>query len=119
MEIGEFVLKGAVPTDKDNRNLVFYDKRVRETINGNIALGHNGYVILELRAAELAVKYFDDSFVDGHGARSPIVEERWTVDRVTGVLTGKGIVDHTASGLAETSQLSFVQPLELAYSRGE
>jgi len=117
VEIGEFELKGTVATDKANRNLVFYDKRVRETIDTNIALGHNGYVILEMRAAELVVKYFDDGFVDAHGARSPIVEERWTVDIATGVLTGKGITDRTASGVPATTQLSFLQGMEVAYTK--
>ncbi len=112
VEIGEFNLKGATATDKANRNLVFYDKRVRETIAGNIALGHNGYVILEFRAQDLAIKYFDDSFVDAHGARSPIVEERWVVDTATGALTGKGITPF-ATGL------SFLQDIERAYLSGD
>jgi Calcineurin-like phosphoesterase len=111
VETGEFRLKGSAPTDKANRNLVLYDERVRKTIGGNIGLGHNGYVILELRAAELVVKYFDDSFVDAHGARSPIVEERWTVDLSTGVLAGKSIIDHTVLRPGAASQLSFCQDI--------
>ena len=110
VEIGEFSLKGATPTDKANRNLVCYDKRVRETIDKNIVLGHNGYVILEFRAQDLVVKYFDDSFVDARGARSPIVEEHWAVDLATGVLTGKAIVDHTTGQPTADSRLSHLQP---------
>jgi Calcineurin-like phosphoesterase len=117
VEIGEFVLKGATATDKGNRNLVFYDKRVRETIDGNIALGHNGYVILEFLGQDLVIKYFDDAFVDAHGARSPIVEERWRVDRVTGVLTGRGIVDHTAGRAAAEDRLSFCQGIDTALAK--
>jgi hypothetical protein len=120
VEIGEFVLKGAMATDKGNRNLVFYDKRVRETIDGNIALGHNGYVILEFLGEDVAIKYFDDAFVDAHGARSPIVEERWGVDLVTGVLTGKGITDHTASAAPSSggaSQLSFCLGIDAALAK--
>ena len=116
VEIGEFKLKGSGATDKANRNLVFYDKRVRKTINGNIALGHNGYVVLELRAEDLVVKYFDDSFVDAHGARSPIVEEHWVVDLATGALEGKGITDHTAP-MGGDSQLSFLKDIKMACSR--
>jgi hypothetical protein len=116
VEIDEFKLKGKTATDKANRNLVLYDGRVRETIGGNIPLGHNGYVIMELQAENLAVKYFDDSFVDAHGARSPIVEERWVVDTATGVLTGKGFTDHTASGTPSTSQLTFLQDIKVAYT---
>ena len=81
---------------------------VRTTIDGNIALGHNGYVILEFRAQDLVIKYFDDSFVDAHGARSPIVEEHWAVDTTTGALTGKGITPFAAD-------LSFLQDIETAY----
>jgi hypothetical protein len=112
VEIGEFNLKGATATDKANRNLVFYDKRVRETIDGNIALGHNGYVILEFLAQKLVVRYFDDSFTDAHGARSPIVEEHWVIDTATGALTGKGITPF-ATGL------SFLQDIEKAYLPGD
>jgi hypothetical protein len=110
VEIGEFGLKGTTPTDKANRNLVCFDKRVRKTIDGNIQLGHNGYVILEFRGQELVIKYFDDSFVDAHGARSPIVEEHWAVDPGTGALTGKSIVDHTARQPAPDDRLSLLQP---------
>jgi hypothetical protein len=122
VEIGEFGLKGNTATSTANRNLVFYDKRVRTTIGGNIPLGHNGYVLLELRADNLVVKYFDDSFVDAHGARSSIVEEHWVVDLATGVLTGKGLTDHTASGMSltsggpSTSQLTFLQDIKVAYN---
>jgi hypothetical protein len=115
VEIGEFNLKGAVVTDKANRNLVLYDKRVRKTIDGNIVLGHNGYVILEFLAQDLTIKYFDDSFVDVQGARSPIVEEHWVVDTMTGVVVGKGITDHTAP-MGGASQLSFLQDIKLACS---
>lgn len=109
VEIGEFGLKGKTPTDKANRNLVLYDKRVRETIDGDIPLGHNGYVILRLQAENLIVQYFDDSFVDAHGARSPIVEEHWVVDTATGALTGQQMTDHTA-------QLSVLQDINTCIS---
>jgi hypothetical protein len=95
VELGTFKTKGATPADPANRNLVMYDGRLRATIDNNIALGHNGYAILELDGSKLAVKYYDESFVDAQGARSPIVEERWSVDLATGVLNGESIVDHT------------------------
>ncbi len=110
VEIDEFNLKGATATDKANRNIVFYDKRVRETIDGNIALGHNGYVILEFLAQDLTIKYFDDSFVDAHGARSPIVEERWVVDTTTGVVTGAGITPF-ATDLHFLQDIGVAQPV--------
>jgi hypothetical protein len=95
IELGEFNLKGAGPADKANRNLVLYDQRLRKTIADNIALGHNGYVLLELSGPKLVVKYYDDSFVDAHGLRSPIVMENWSVDIATGALKGEDIVDYT------------------------
>jgi hypothetical protein len=113
VEIGEFVLKGSQPTDTANRNLVAYDERVREMIDGDIGLGHNGYAVMEFRAQDLVIKYFDDSFADVQGARSPVVEESWTVDLSTGALTGKQINDHTA-GLAVSSSLTRIQDLQLA-----
>jgi hypothetical protein len=94
VELAAFKTKSGNAKDPANRNLVMYDERPRATIDSSIALGHNGYVILELDGPGLAVKYYDDSFVDAQGARSPIVEERWSVDLATGVLKGESIKDH-------------------------
>jgi hypothetical protein len=94
VELGAFKTKSANPKDPANRNLVMYDERPRATIDSNIALGHNGYVILDLDGPGLAVKYYDESFVDAQGVRLPIVEERWSVDTATGVLKAEPIKDH-------------------------
>ena len=118
VELGEFKLKGAQPTDKANRNLVFYDQRLRTTIDTDIALGHNGYVILELNGPDLAAKYYDDSFVDANGKRAPIVEENWSVDITAGTLTGKEIKDYTAQEPAGGSRLTLLQTnIRLAISQ--
>jgi len=114
VELGEFRLKGAQPTDKANRNLVMYDQRPRTTIDKNIALGHNGYVVLNFDGPQLAIQYLDDSFVDAGGARSPIVEERWVVDAATGALTGKEITDFTDRGPAANARLTHCQDIRLA-----
>jgi hypothetical protein len=95
VELSSFTVKSSQPSDKANANLVFYDERKRIQMDGNIALGHNGYVILEINGQDLAVKYYDDSFVDASGVRSPIVEEQWSIDTATGALTGKNIIDYT------------------------
>ena len=95
VEVDKSIPRSADPAAPKNRNLVLYDKRVRERIGGDIALGHNGYAILQLHGPQLKVLYYDDAFVDGKGARSPILEEEWVVDSQTGVITGQDIVDHT------------------------
>jgi hypothetical protein len=110
VELGAFKTKSASAKDPANRNLVMYDERPRATIDSNIALGHNGYVILELDGPGLAVKYYDDSFVDAQGARSPIAEERWSVDMATGVLKGESIKDHA-------NLTHFQSNIQLAISR--
>ena len=110
VELGAFKTKHANAKDPANRNLVMYDERPRATIDSDIALGHNGYVILELDGPGLAVKYYDESFVDAQGARSPIVEERWSVDTATGVLKGEPIKDHA-------NLTHFQSNIQLAISR--
>jgi len=78
-----------------NRNLVLFDNRERETVNGNIPLGHNGYVILTLQGAQLTISSYDDNNLEA-GPRK-ILEEQWTVDITTGALTGRSIEDYTAT----------------------
>ena len=112
VELGAFKTKNANATDPANRNLVMYDDRPRATIDSNIALGHNGYVILELNGPGLAVKYYDESFVDAQGARSPIVEERWSVDTATGMMKGEAIEDHA-------NLTHFQSKIQLAISRDD
>jgi hypothetical protein len=79
-----------------NRNLVIYDQRPRETINGDIQLGHNGYTILTLQAGNAVISYFDDNGGTGPGRK--VLEEKWTIDTTTGNLTGNSIVDYTING---------------------
>ena len=118
VELGTFKTKGATPTDPANRNLVMYDGRLRTTIDNKIALGHNGYVVLELDGPGLVVKHFDDSFVDAGGARSPIVVEKWSIDLASGVLKGEDIVDCTAKQPDGSSRLTHFQPnIRLAISQ--
>lgn len=84
------------PSNSSNCNLIIYDQREREIIDGKIHLGHNGYVILTLHASELIVTYFDDNGGSGNGRKA--LEETWMIDIQTGKLTGKSIVDFTING---------------------
>jgi hypothetical protein len=118
VELGTFKTKGKNATDPANRNLVMYDGRLRATIDSTIALGHNGYAVLELDGPELVVKHFDDSFVDAGGARSPIVLEKWSIDLASGVLKGEDIVDCTAGQPEGSPWLTRFQPnIRLAVSQ--
>lgn len=85
-----------VPASHENRNLVLYDQRKRQVVKGNIALGHNGYVILTLQANQLTIGYFDDN--GGSGAGRKVLDETWTIDTTTGILKGTSITDHTING---------------------
>jgi len=89
--------KNNLPHMPENRNLVIYDQRQREVINGNVPLGHNGYVIATLNDANLTLSYFDDN--GGAGAGRKLLEENWTIDTTTGKLTGQSITDLTANGI--------------------
>lgn len=84
------------PANPSNRNLVLYDQREREVIDGKVHLGHNGYVILTLQDAGLIISYFDDNGGAGNGRK--VLEESWSIDNQTGKLTGKSIVDYTING---------------------
>jgi hypothetical protein len=104
----ELYEKGGIKKPKDpnnianpeNRNLVIYDQREREVIKNDIHLGHNGYTILTLNAAELTISYFDDNFMTGPGRL--ILDEKWTVDIATGNLNGF-MTDHTINGDQDAS----------------
>jgi hypothetical protein len=84
------------PNSPENRNLVIYDQRPREVINGNIPLGHNGYVVATLNESQLTLSYFDDN--GGAGAGRKIMEEKWSVDIASGQITGNSIADLTING---------------------
>lgn len=94
--------KNNMPHSSENRNLVIYDQRQREVINGNIPLGHNGYVIAALNGPNLTLSYYDDN--GGSGAGRKLLEEKWTIDTGTGKLTGQSIYDFTANGINTAAQ---------------
>ena len=87
--------KGSAFADVVNRNLTLYDNRQRELFNGNIPLGYNGYVTLNLKEQHLQFDYYDDN--DKQPTPRKILQENWTVDTLTGKLTGVAIEDFTAS----------------------
>jgi hypothetical protein len=112
VEINHLVPKSANPTDTANRNLVLFDKRIRNTIDDRIPLGHNGYTMLNLDKERLTVNYYDDSA----GGASPILTEEWTIDVLSGKLTGVSITDHSGEDpLKASGQLThFQDDLDLA-----
>lgn len=92
------------PTSWENRNLVLFDQRQRKIVGNNIRLGHNGYVQLTLNGNNARIAYFDDN--DGNAAGRLILDENWTVDMVSGVLTGLSITDYTVTAASLMQQLS-------------
>lgn len=110
VELAAFNLKAPSPDNAANRNLVFYDERYRETIDNQIELGHNGYVTLELNGPQLAVKYYDETFVNANGVSLPIVTENWSVDMGTSELTGDRITDYTAQQPIPRDRMTHFQP---------
>lgn len=79
--------------DAKNRNLVVYDNRLKEYINATIPLGYNGYVTLKIQGPQLTITYLDDNRMQAQSRE--ILEEVWSVDNTTGVLTGQSIADFT------------------------
>jgi hypothetical protein len=90
VEIGEKEPKSATPDDDANRNLVLYDDRVRNQLDGKIKLGHNGFVILSLNASKLQVRHYDDNKEPGQVARLLCTED-WEIDLSNGKLSGVDI----------------------------
>lgn len=93
---GAKVPKDTNPVAEANRKLVLYDNRKRETINGNIALGHNGYLLLRLQGENLNIDYYDDN--DRKQAGRLVLSESWRIDITTGELMGVSITDYTQTG---------------------
>jgi hypothetical protein len=86
--------KNNMPHSPENRNLVIYDQRPRQTLPGGIVLGHNGYVIATIDGPTLTLSYFDDRETPDN----KLLEEQWTADKTTGKITGDFIKDLTAFG---------------------
>jgi hypothetical protein len=90
--------KSEFPANVSDRNLVLYDQRLASTVDGDVPIGHNGYVMLNLNDAQATLTYYDDN--GGSGAGRLILEEKWSVDTNSGKLSGLDITDYTAiSGL--------------------
>lgn len=81
------------PANAINRNLTLYDDRKREVIDGNISLGYNGFVVLELEGQNLTINYYDDN--DKQEKPRKVLQEDWTIDISTGKLTGIKIDNFT------------------------
>ncbi len=71
-------VRNSIPDGEKNKNLIFFDDRVRETIDNNIQLGHNGYVILNFKNETLKATYFDDNDNPENATRI-IAEEVWSI----------------------------------------
>jgi len=99
------------PHAGENRNLVLYDQRQREVIDG-LPLGHNGYVLLSLAGPQAQISYYDDNGGSGPGRK--ILEETWLREPATGKLLGQSIVDLTATpGARAEEQLTLQLSKEL------
>ncbi len=69
--------RASFPDSKKNKNLIFYDNRLRETIDENIMLGHNGYVIISFAGQSATIKYYDDNDNTNTNEKRIITEEVW------------------------------------------
>ena len=87
--------RNSTPIKVKESNLIIYDDRVRETIDGDIKLGHNGYAVLNLHEQELIIKYYDDNDNKKDDKRRKILEEKWSIDIESGTLKGEYIKDFT------------------------
>lgn len=95
--------KNVDPGPPENRNLVLYDQRERlPRVDGNIRVGHNGYVIMTLTGPSLSLQYFDDNNLAEQGRL--ILEENWTCDINSGWITGVNIKDHTVTDTKDLFQ---------------
>lgn len=97
VEIRHLVPKSTDVGHPANRNLVLYDKRIRNVIGGNIPLGHNGFAQLRLQGQHLFVDYYNDA---AGNVKNLLLTEQWLIDRDSGKLTGVSITDHTRTGSA-------------------
>jgi hypothetical protein len=98
VEVRHLAPKSSVVDHPDNRRLVLYDQRTRNLIEGNIPLGHNGFVQLRLQNENLRIDYYDDS---KRNVKNLLLTEKWVIDRGSGILTGVSITDHTLANSPE------------------
>jgi hypothetical protein len=97
---------------KPMNNLVTYDARTREMIDGT-AIGHNGYVVLKLAGPELTATYYDDN--DGkNNQERMILEEKWKWE--DGKIQGASITDFTTNW-PDGQRLQPVQSIEQAIGK--
>ncbi len=102
VEVGKKKPRSQNPGDEANRNLVLYDDRTRNQIDGKIDLGHNGFIRLNLDNEKLEIGYYDDNKKLGLDARL-ILTENWTIDNSSGKLTG---IDIKIAPTGDTEQLT-------------
>lgn len=94
VEIRHLVPKSTDANNPANRELVLYDQRTRNVINGDIPLGHNGFAQLRLQDEKLIIEYYDDS---GGNVKNLLLTEEWIIDKSSGQITGMNITDNTAA----------------------
>jgi Calcineurin-like phosphoesterase len=97
-------VKSSDPSHPENRNLVLYDRRVKQTVRAmfkNVDVGHNGFVILRLNNEKLVADYYDDSKdpnpvqPDSSVTAKKLLTEEWSIDIQSGLLSGVAITDMT------------------------
>jgi hypothetical protein len=109
VEIRHLVPKSSDVNHSANRQLAVYDQRTRNVINGNIPLGHNGFVQLRLQAENLNIDYYDDS---AGTVKNLLLTEHWIIDKQSGKLTGIKITDVTGTDPTkkDLDGLTYFQP---------
>lgn len=107
---GRCIGHGGMPVDIDQepnkdslRNLVVFDKRLRKKIDEKYPVGYNGYVILKLKGAEIAIEYYDDNDNNDLKQERKILEEKWRLEN--GCLKGVSITDFTSASPKKLTQV--------------
>jgi hypothetical protein len=93
---GRCIGNGAMPVELEKMQvdqqkaklaqLVGYDARIRDTIDRDNTVGHNGFALMTLNADKLSVEYFDEEKL--------LLKETWTADLANKTIRGVAVVPH-------------------------
>ena len=91
-------VRNSLPKRAKERNLLVFDNRIREKIDDDIHLGHNGYTLLHFNNSDLVVEYYDDNNNKKNATPRKTMHESWTINIQTGELKIKDAITITNEG---------------------